>query len=69
MADVRKQENLGFAEIGVADGSTPSHASTSRTARKPYRAPRLRYLGSVRELTANDSGLDSDGVGPAKITG
>lgn len=57
MADVRKEENLGITEGVVADGSTPSHASASTTGRKPYRAPRLRYLGSVRELTATGAGL------------
>lgn len=30
--------------------------------RKPYKAPRLRFLGSVRELTWGDAGAYADGV-------
>jgi hypothetical protein len=63
MADVRKEENLGITEGGPADGSNPSHPSPSTEARKPYRAPKLRLLGSVKELTAGAQSGANDGSG------
>jgi len=38
------------------------HTSSARD-RTPYAAPRLRHLGSVRELTLGVSGFGNDAVG------
>ncbi len=38
-------------------------------SRKPYSAPRLRYLGSVRELTQGTGTHTNDGLGAQLQTG
>ena len=54
--------------------SGPPHEGNVGTpgenARKPYQAPRLRYLGSVRELTAGGLSFGNpDGDGTRKGKG
>lgn len=56
MAHVQEKENLGVTEAATATGANSSPASAGASARKPYHAPRLRYLGSVRELTGTGAG-------------
>jgi hypothetical protein len=60
MADGRSDEQRAKSAV---DGSTGAACSppTSRQ-RRPYRAPRLRHLGSVRELTWGDVGAYADGI-------
>jgi hypothetical protein len=61
MADVRKEKDANADDL-----SRENHRRSlpSTTERKPYHAPRLRHLGSVRELTAGASnGATSDGSG------
>ena len=43
--------------------TTEAKASESASVKKPYVAPKLRHLGSVRELTlASGASLTADGV-------
>jgi hypothetical protein len=53
------------------NGSTaPQPASEGAALRRPYRAPRLRHLGSVRELTLGGSKGKTEGGGTFKnVTG
>jgi hypothetical protein len=37
-------------------------AGTPEGGRRPYRAPTLRYLGSVRDLTFGGMGSSRDGI-------
>ena len=55
MPDARNEENRG-----LESGTAPDE---SKNVRKPYRAPHLRYLGSVKELTAGISRGRNDGSG------
>jgi hypothetical protein len=64
MGDVRNKEDLGSVGGGAADGAKPRDALPGTTVRKRYQQPRLRYLGSVRELTAGSATpAASDGNG------
>lgn len=47
---------------------TPATPSES-AARKPYAAPRLRHLGSVRELTLGATGSMVDNTGFRRSSG
>lgn len=42
---------------------SPTEPRELAPAKKPYKAPRLRFLGSVRELTWGDVGAYADGIG------
>jgi hypothetical protein len=42
---------------------TSSSAAAINVERKPYRAPRLKTVGTVAELTASLGGADLDGLG------
>jgi len=44
------------------DESTTPHEPEPQPAKKPYKAPRLRFLGSVRDLTWGDAGRYADGI-------
>ena len=44
-----------------ADGTGTAGSSEASPARLPYKAPRLRHLGSVRELTLGATGSAADG--------
>ena len=44
------------------DDEAQPQAAPTRTDRKPYVAPKLRYLGSVRDLTLGNSNLAGEGV-------
>jgi hypothetical protein len=62
MADGRNDEQQTTVEntemrTGGAELGTPAIQ-----ARRPYQPPRLRHLGSVRELTWGDTGTFTDGV-------
>jgi hypothetical protein len=54
-------------QAAVVDGTDESSKVGSRAAasspRRQYSAPRLRYLGSVQELTWGASGLGGDDEG------
>jgi hypothetical protein len=56
-ADVVNREREGTDIRGAKSGEKP-------TARRPYAAPTLRYLGSVREITLGGSkvGLETGGT-------
>lgn len=43
------------------DQPTVAHAVTEPSSRLPYKAPELRHLGSVRELTLGATGSAADG--------
>jgi hypothetical protein len=43
-----------------------SSESSSKTGRKPYRAPRLKSYGRLRDITAGASGGRADGTGSTK---
>ena len=52
------------------DTDKSSATSTVGQARRAYRAPRLRHLGSVRELTLGGSKGQFEGAGTRKnVTG
>jgi hypothetical protein len=55
MPDARNEKNRG-----LESGATPHEI---KNVRKPYRAPHLRYLGSVKELTAGARNGRTDGSG------
>ena len=63
MVDVRNEKDLGRDAGGAGEGVNPCQASPSTAERKLYHPPRLRHLGSVRELTAGSGNNTSDGVG------
>jgi len=60
MADARTDDRCSNVED---DGSGLAHNTLGRpglTPRELYRAPHLRYLGSVRELTWGPGGVYAD---------
>jgi hypothetical protein len=64
MPDVRNDEDR-TVESG-ADREDTS-AALRKNVRKPYGAPHLRYLGSVREITAgNVTAASSEGMTPSR---
>ncbi len=50
-----------MSDSGEKKDVAEAKASETTPAKKPYTAPKLRHLGSVRELTLGSSGGDFDG--------
>jgi hypothetical protein len=64
MADTANEvQHRSLAHAG--DSATSTNGSTSIPPRRPYQAPHLRYLGSVRELTLGSGTITCDGGGMA----
>ena len=62
MPDTRNEEDRAVESGPPHEGS----GTPGENARKPYRAPHLRYLGSVREITAGPFTQDRDEGGGAR---
>ena len=62
MADARNIEQQRTSEPASGDVATALPATSATSPRKAYRAPHVRHLGSVRELTWGDAGRYADGV-------
>lgn len=50
-------------EHGTVFGEQPSDAASAAPRRRPYQAPKLRHLGSVRELTLGSTAGMPEGGG------
>ena len=49
--------------------TTAQKDEVARSARRPYQSPRLRHLGSVRELTLGNTGANDDRNGRGMMVG
>jgi hypothetical protein len=69
MADTANEDqHRSLAHAG--DSATSTNGSTSfAPPRRPYHAPHLRYLGSVRELTLGSGTVTCDAQGMGVGTG
>lgn len=52
-----------MSDSGEKKDVAEAKASETTPAKKPYTAPKLRHLGSVRELTLGGGSQIGDGVG------
>lgn len=55
--------NQGDSESVRVDSADPAAPTGPEIVRKPYTQPRLRRLGSVRELTLGSSGVFVEAIG------
>jgi hypothetical protein len=68
MADrANEDQHRNLADAG--DIATSTKGSTSALPRRPYHAPHLRYLGSVRELTLGSGAVTCDAMSGGVGTG
>jgi hypothetical protein len=63
-SDAAKADRLDDAPTG---GESPDSDECRCPERRPYTAPRLRFLGSVRQLTLGSGGFCSDGPNGAPV--
>lgn len=68
MTRTRVQSSQG-SEESLSSDVTAASASPAAPARAPYRAPKLRHLGSVRELTLGGTMGKTEGGGTLIMVG
>jgi hypothetical protein len=60
MTDVSRKVQRAAAENESVGQANTSSTSAAASPRAPYEAPRLRYLGSVKDLTWGTGGSGND---------
>jgi hypothetical protein len=69
MADTANDvQHKNLAQAG-GDATSTNGSTSSAPPRRPYHAPHLRYLGSVRELTLGSGTVTCDAQGQGVGTG
>jgi hypothetical protein len=62
MADARDDGLRNDVKTSEGACTSPPSSTPREPSPRGYRAPHLRYLGSVRELTWGDAGAYADGI-------